>query len=110
MEVTRETSQFEMSPLKDVWANIEIMSVTWDTSHVPIGPCGPLEQSDESLRHASTASLSSLRVFGENTVADEALTPTPSAGDSVVRMRNVIKFENAVREVMEVAGSRLFLV
>ena len=41
---------------------------------------------------------------------DEALTPTPSAGDNVVSMTNAIKLENAVREVMEVAGSRLFLV
>ena len=36
------------------------MSVILDTSHSPIGPCGPLEQSPfgDSLRHASTALLS----------------------------------------------------
>ena len=70
MSVTCDTSHFEMSPLKErAFLNIAFMSVTFDTSHVPIGPCGPLEQySDDSLRHASTASLSSARVFGENTV------------------------------------------
>ena len=37
------------------------MSVTLDTSHSTIGPCGPLEQSSfgDNLRHASTVSLSS---------------------------------------------------
>merc|ERR1719487_2354077 len=68
MSVTRPTSQFEMSALKELAeSNIEFISVTFDTSHVPIGPYGPLEQSVDSLRHASTASLSSVRVFGENT-------------------------------------------
>merc|ERR1719163_1868581 len=46
---------------------MSLMSVTCDTSHVPIGPCGPLEQSSDSLRHMLIASLSSFRVFGENT-------------------------------------------
>ena len=48
------------------------MSVTRDTSHVPIGPCGPMEQSADSLRHASTAFFSSCRVLGENSSPDVA--------------------------------------
>ena len=45
------------------------MSVTLDTSHSPIGPCGPSEPSPlgDNLRHASTALLSSALDFGENT-------------------------------------------
>ena len=68
MSVTCATFHFEISPLKKLEANIKSMSVTCDTSHVPIGPCGPMEQSSDSLRHSSTASLSSCRVFGQNTV------------------------------------------
>ena len=39
-----------------------------DTSHSPIGPCGPLEQSPfgDNFRHALTALLSSGLVSGEN--------------------------------------------
>ena len=46
------------------------MSVVWDTSHSPIGPCGPVEQSPtgDSFRHAWTASLRSPVFFGENVV------------------------------------------
>ena len=45
------------------------MSATSDTSQSPIGPCGPSEQSPfgDSLRHASTALLSSALDCGENT-------------------------------------------
>ena len=45
------------------------MSVTRDTSHSSIGPCGPLEPSPcvDSLRYASTALLSSALDRGENT-------------------------------------------
>ena len=44
------------------------MSVILDTSHSPIGPCGPLEQSPfgDSLRHASTALLSCTFDSGKN--------------------------------------------
>ena len=44
------------------------MSVTLDTSHSPIEPCEPLEQSPcgDNLRHAPTALFSSVRDCGEN--------------------------------------------
>ena len=44
------------------------MSVTRDTSHASIGPCGPLEHwpFDDSLRHVSTALLSCKLDCGEN--------------------------------------------
>ena len=44
------------------------MSVTLDTSHSAIGPCGLSGQSPsgDNFRHASTALLSSLPVCGEN--------------------------------------------
>ena len=44
------------------------MSVTRDTSHSAIGPCGPLKQlpCGDNLRHASTALLSCTLDSGEN--------------------------------------------
>ena len=44
------------------------MSVTFETSHSPIGPCGQSEQSPfgDSCRYAATASLSSTLDCGEN--------------------------------------------
>ena len=40
-----------------------MLLVTAETSHVPIGPWGPLEQSEESFRHvAMAACISSLDV------------------------------------------------
>ena len=44
------------------------MSVTRDTSHSPIGPCGPSEQSPlgDTLRHALRALSSSALEGGEN--------------------------------------------
>ena len=40
------------------------MSVTADTSHVPIGPCGPCEQSVNLLWHFLIADCSSALYFG----------------------------------------------
>ena len=63
MLVTRDTSHFEMSPLKELasYLNIPFMSVMLDTPHSLIGPSGPLWQSPfgDNFRHASTALLSS---------------------------------------------------
>ena len=44
------------------------MSVAADTSHEPMGPCGPVVQvpCGDSLRHASMARLSSVLFCGEN--------------------------------------------
>ena len=48
------------------------MSVTPETDHSLIGPCGPLEHSPtpDSFRHAVTAPLSSALVCGENAARD----------------------------------------
>ena len=56
MLVTPDTSHLEMSPLKlfasgttfPFALNNLLMSVTAETSHDPIGPCGPFEQSVDS--------------------------------------------------------------
>ena len=47
---------------------MRLISVTRDTSHAWIGPCGPLEHSPlgDSLRHVSTARLSCTLDCGEN--------------------------------------------
>ena len=44
------------------------MSVTAETSHDPIGPCEPLEQSVDSCRHCSMAARSSAFDFGDHPV------------------------------------------
>ena len=40
------------------------MSVTGETSQDPIGPCRPLEQSEESFRHSVMAACTSVLDFG----------------------------------------------
>ena len=47
---------------------MRLMSVTRDTSHVPIGPCRPFKHLPfgDSLRHASTALLSWTLDRGKN--------------------------------------------
>ena len=69
MSVTAETSHADRSWLKEcALKNILFMLITADTSHDPIGPCGPVVQlpRGDSLRHASTARLSSILFCGEN--------------------------------------------
>ena len=65
MLVTLDTSHFERSPLNDFAAwKMARMSVTLDTSQEEIGPCGPLEQSEDSCRHSLMALWSSSFDFG----------------------------------------------
>ena len=82
MLVTADTSHADRSWLKD-WApqNIELMSVTADTSHDPIGPRGTAEQfpTGDSSRHVSTASWSSVLFWGAN-AAVTATTKTFGVG------------------------------
>ena len=64
-----DTSHLEMSPLNLFAPGTESslnnwMSTTADTSHDPIGPCGPLEQSVDSRRHSAIAAWSSALDFG----------------------------------------------
>merc|ERR1712159_811343 len=86
-----------MSPLNNfALRNISLISVTRNTSHSPIGPCGPLGQSPfgQSFRCASTARLSSALDRGENTgvVAHTGLlklciphAPLQECGDVLIR-------------------------
>ena len=112
MSVTRDTSQFEMSPLKCEAPNIPLMSVTSDTSQVPIGPRGPLEQSVDSLRHASTECLSSCRLFGVNRYLSSVVrgetpwtvVPAASAGGSAINITKAMNREKVATLVRGVMG------
>ena len=61
-----------------------LISVTLDTSHCPIGPCVPLEQSPfgNSLRHAFTAVLSSALDRGKNAAVAMCVCVTVRGGGS----------------------------
>ena len=78
ISVTLDTSHLERSPtnlfaaeagLYFEWNNNSLMSVTPKTSHDPIGPCGPLEQSEDSFRHSATAAWRSALDFGAHSVS-----------------------------------------
>ena len=69
MFFTFETSQFEMSLLKDAAPmKTPLISVNLDTSHAPIDPCGPSEQSPfgDDFAQLVKAVLSSALDCGEN--------------------------------------------
>ena len=68
--MTFATFQLEISASKASSSkNISAMSSTPDTSHPPIGPCGPVEQlpSGERSVHLPTKTLSSTLERGGNT-------------------------------------------
>ena len=72
--VTLDTSHLEMSALNIfASANKRLMSVTPDTSHSPIAPCVPADQSPfcDSSRHAFTALWSTSLDLGSNFEAVE---------------------------------------
>ena len=85
MSVTLDTSHFDMSPL-NVFELVtgfcfesksnQLMSVTAETCHDLVGPCGPLEQSLDSFRHSTMAAWSSAFEFGAH----------PSVGANGVRV------------------------
>ena len=69
MSCTLDTSHSEMSALKDVESiKIVLISVTRDTSHSPIAPCGPSEQSPrgDTFVQSWIPLLSSALDCGEN--------------------------------------------
>ena len=69
--MTLDTSHFEMSPFKDTARmKMALMSVTLDTSHVPIDPCRSWEHSPfgEDVRQVVTALLSSALDCGEKNI------------------------------------------
>ena len=75
MVLTLDTSHSEMSPVNLFDAgtasalNNQLISVTADTFHDPIAPCGPLEQSVDTFRHSLMAAWSS--AFGANAMVEE---------------------------------------
>ena len=75
MVLTLDTSHSEMSPVNLFEAgtasalNNQLISVTADTFHDPIAPCGPLEQSVDTFRHSLMAAWSC--AFGANAVVEE---------------------------------------
>ena len=80
MFIARDTSHLEMSELKDFAPEkISDMSVIADTSHSPIGPVGPFEQSPTSW----TAVRSSALDCGANTAdicgTDESQSCVPGS-------------------------------
>ena len=58
-----------------------LMSFTAETSQDPIGPCGPLEQSEDSCRHSTMAALSSTLDFGVKSVVAYGRGHAGEAGD-----------------------------
>ena len=75
MSVVLDTSHLEMSPLNDDAAgmtrasnNLFISVTDSETSHDPIRPCGPLEQSEFSFRHSRMAAWSSHLDSGAHSV------------------------------------------
>ena len=73
------------------------ISVTLDTSHSPIGPCGPLEQSPlgDSFQHSPMALLTSDSNRGENT----GVTLMPRVGAGVTLMPGVGADVHDVRDI-----------
>ena len=71
MSVTFDTSHLEMSTLSEVGTpskNNQFISVTAETSQDPIGPCRPLEQSEDSCRHSLMAAWRPGLDFGVHSV------------------------------------------
>ena len=78
MSVTLDTFHFERSPLNlsapgtispVLSMNNPLISVTAETSHAQIGPCGPVEQSvGDSLRHSTMAAWSVSVYLGGHSV------------------------------------------
>ena len=71
MAVTLDTSHRDMSPLNELGTpskNSQLISVTAEISQDPIGPCRPLEQSEESFRHSVMAAFTSVLDFGARPV------------------------------------------
>ena len=94
MLVTLDTSHLEMSPLKVVAPeNMLLISLSRDTSHSPIGPCGLSAQSftEVSLRHDSTAILSSALERGEKAGGFQALVEVGRADDDHARVKMLCK-------------------
>ena len=87
MEVTLDTSHLEISALKDVApANIQSISVTSDTSHASIRPSGLVAQSPvgDISRHATTALRSCALVFVEGMGDGTPLVVADAGGAEVI--------------------------
>ena len=92
MSVTFDTSHLEIPPgivfaLVIESKNNQLISVTAETCHDSVGPCGPLEQSLPSFRHSTMAAWSSALDFGAQ----------PAVGTIGVRKRITIMIRIRVR-------------
>ena len=82
-----------------------MLSVTAETSHDPIGPCGLLEQSVDSLTHSAMASWSSDLEFGAHPVVGRYYSGYIVAARVIVRM--VIRASMRFRLRISVLPKRL---
>ena len=63
-----------------------MLSATAETCHDPIGPCGPLEQSEDSLTHSTMADWSSDLDFGAHPVVGRCYNGYIVAARVIVRV------------------------
>ena len=66
-----------------------MLSATPEISQDPIGPCGPLEQSEDSLRHSTIATWSSTLSSGAHPVVGRYYSGYTLAARMIVRMMRV---------------------
>ena len=74
-----------------------MLSVTAETSHDPIGPCGPLEQSEDSCKHSTMAALSSDLDVGDHSVVEYHNRGTMVGVRVGVRARIMIRIGVTIR-------------
>ena len=101
MSVTADTFHADRSWLKDCFPlNNDLISVMADTSHDPMGPCGPAKQSPtgDSLMHKPKASLSSVLFWGANVAVAAA-----SKAFGIGTLRVVVHTRARSRRVLYIA-------
>ena len=74
-----------------------LMSVTVEISQDPIGPCGPLEQSEDSCRHSAMAALISGLDVGDHSVVEYHNRGTMFGVRVGVRVRIMIRIGVTIR-------------
>ena len=79
------------SPGTPLYNNL-LMSVTAEISQDPIGPCRPLEQSEDSCKHSTMAALSSGLDVGDHSVVEYHNRGTMVGVRVGVRVRIMIRF------------------
>merc|ERR1719201_2316229 len=80
---------------------MEYMLVTAETSHDPIGPCGPLEQWVDCFRHSLMAASSSPLDFGANTLVAVVVHIFPDEPENMPDLALALDFCHAPQSVLE---------